>query len=112
MRSRPVAARASRTAAIVASVPLFTNRIISRLGMRRRTSSARRDRRSHEAARLRPAAAFQICHAVDVIGLPLHAADLDSFLVLEPVHEDIHFTPHETLQALCRDATLYLDDLC
>src|SRR6266511_843438 len=41
MSSRPVTARANRTAAIVASVPLFTNRIISMLGMRRRSPSAR-----------------------------------------------------------------------
>src|ERR1051326_118243 len=52
--SRPVAARASRTAAIVASVPLLTQRTRSSEGMRRLTSSASSTSASHGAPYVQP----------------------------------------------------------
>jgi len=48
---RPVAARASRIAAIVASVPELTHRSISTAGMRARTSSRARLRGARRAVR-------------------------------------------------------------
>ena len=49
MTLRPVAARASRIAAIVASVPEFTKRTISTDGIRQRTTSASSSSASHGA---------------------------------------------------------------
>ena len=54
IRSRPVAARASRTALIVASVPEFTNRTRSMDGTRRRTRAPSSTSRAVGAPKLVP----------------------------------------------------------
>ena len=67
-RFRPVAARASRSALIVASVPEFTNRTRSRDGMSRRTAVPSSTSAAVGAPKLVPCAAVSASSRVSSAG--------------------------------------------